>query len=199
MTHYLSVPNALDRVRYGIPVIIVDEPDRENEGDLFVIADKFKEEDLEFMRREAKGNICVPLAYAHAERLGLRLQHPDHAQDASVCRALCEVDYRGIKDHGVSYRDKLLTIRLLANELAQPQDFVPGHIRPLRADEGLLVSRRGHTEAAVKLAGLVDSHFAGVICEILGKSGMARGKELEEFSYKHSIDIVTIADLVSYQ
>lgn len=199
LINYSSIESVLNDVRQANPIIIVDDSSRENEGDVFVAAQLIHEKHLDFLRKEARGNICVPLTYERAESLGLRLQHPDHYRDENVCRTLCEVDFIGIKDHGVSYRDKVLTIRALSNPLFTSELFRPGHIRPLRAEQEGLSRRRGHTEAAIEMAELAGLYPAGVICEILGNSGMARGEELESFAQKYILPVVTIADIIEYK
>ena len=194
---YIPINLAINQIKDGIPVIILDNPERENEGDFFVAATEIEPKHISFMFKYARGNICVPLTYERASYLQLTLQHPNVEQDKSFCRTLCEVDFINVHG-GVSYRNRVDTIRALADPLYSYKSFNQGHTRPLRADRGGLLTRLGHTEGAVELSRLAGLQPAGVICELVGDNGyMLKGKDLEGFALKHNIGIITINDIVN--
>lgn len=186
-------------VKEGKPVIIVDNPDRENEGDLFFAAEKISEEGITSMRTYATGLICVPMCPSRLDELGLRLQAPESYQDKNRCRFTISVDYRDLRDNGMSDYDRLKTIKALIDKRSTLSDFyMPGHVFPLRAEEGGLVVRQGHTEAAVDLCRRAGLYPAGVICEIINQDGtMARLPDLEIFAERYGIKICSIADLIT--
>ncbi len=193
---FSSIDDILADVKEGKQVIIVDDPDRENEGDVFIAAQRITPEGVGFMRRYATGLICVPMMQDRLENLNLFLQNPASHGDPSICRFTDSVDLRG--NEGVADYQRAATISALVDLRYYEFNFrVPGHVHPLRADYGGLTSREGHTEAAVELARFAGLYPAGVICEIVNQEdgNMARRPELEEFAKKHNIRITSVADI----
>ncbi len=197
---FATVEGALAAIRQGRMVIVVDDEDRENEGDLVMAAQFATPEAINFMIKEARGLLCVPMPKEWAERLGLRpmVEPPrDHHETAFTV----SVDAREGITTGISAHDRARTIRLLADPASRPEDFVsPGHVFPLIAKEGGVLRRAGHTEAAVDLCRLADLEPVGVICEIMNEDGsMARLPDLQVFAEEHGLPILTIADLIAYR
>ncbi|MBC7099558.1 bifunctional 3,4-dihydroxy-2-butanone-4-phosphate synthase/GTP cyclohydrolase II [Candidatus Bipolaricaulota bacterium] len=197
---FATVEQAVEEIRAGRMVIVVDDEDRENEGDLIMAAEHATPEAINFMIKEARGLICVPMAREWAERLELRpmVDRPgDHHETAFTV----SVDAREGVTTGISAHDRARTIRLLADPQARPADFVsPGHVFPLIAKEGGVLRRAGHTEAAVDLMRLAGLAPVGVICEIMNEDGtMARLPDLERFAKKHGLSILTIAQLIAHR
>jgi len=197
---FATVPEILDEIRAGRMVVIVDDEDRENEGDLIMAAEKVRPEDVNFMVREGRGLVCLPLTQAHCRQLGLkpmvdRNTSPHHTNFTVSIEAASGVTT------GISAYDRAHTIRVAAKPGARPDDIVqPGHIFPLAAQTGGVLARAGHTEAAVDLAALAGLAPAGVLVEIMSDDGtMARRPELEAFAAKHGLKIGTIADLIRYR
>ena len=181
-------------------IVVLDDEDRENEGDLVMIADKVTSESVNFMAREGRGLICVPVDDDIAERLDF---HPmvQKNTESNQCNFTVSVDYKLGTTTGISASDRMKTIKAIVDFSSVPGDFVrPGHIFPLRAKNGGVLVRAGHTEAAVDLARLAGSTPAAVICEIAREDGeMMRRDELFEFSEKHGLQICTIKDLIEYR
>jgi 3,4-dihydroxy 2-butanone 4-phosphate synthase/GTP cyclohydrolase II len=197
---FATVEEALAAIRQGRMVIVVDDEDRENEGDLVMAAQFATPEAINFMIKEARGLLCVPLPKGRADRLGLRpmVEPPrDHHETAFTV----SVDAREGITTGISAPDRARTVRLLADPRAGPEDFVsPGHVFPLVAREGGVLRRAGHTEAAVDLCRLAGLEPVGVICEIMNEDGtMARLPDLKRFAEEHGLPILTIADLIAYR
>ncbi|HIP99486.1 TPA: bifunctional 3,4-dihydroxy-2-butanone-4-phosphate synthase/GTP cyclohydrolase II [Candidatus Bipolaricaulota bacterium] len=197
---FATVDQAVEAIRQGRMVIVVDDEDRENEGDLIMAAQFATPAAINFMIKEARGLICVPMPKKWADRLELRpmVEPPrDHHETAFTV----SVDAREGITTGISAHDRARTIRLLADPRARPQDFVsPGHVFPLVAREGGVLRRAGHTEAAVDLCRLAGLEPVGVICEIMNEDGsMARLPDLKAFAEKHDLPILTIADLIAYR
>jgi 3,4-dihydroxy 2-butanone 4-phosphate synthase/GTP cyclohydrolase II len=197
---FATIPEILDEIRAGRMVVIVDDEDRENEGDLIMAAEKVRPEDVNFMVREGRGLVCLPLTQAHCRQLGLkpmvdRNTSPHHTNFTVSIEAASGVTT------GISAYDRAHTIRVAAKPEARPDDIVqPGHIFPLAALTGGVLARAGHTEAAVDLAALAGLSPAGVLVEIMSDDGtMARRPELEAFAAKHGLRIGTIADLIRYR
>jgi len=193
------VEEAIAAIRRGEMVIVVDDEERENEGDLVLAAEKVTPEKVNFMARFARGLICVPLTEERADELGLRPmvgEGEGHEANFTV-----SVDARYGISTGISAYDRALTIQLLADPDAGPRDFVqPGHVFPLRAKPGGVLRRAGHTEASVDLARLAGLYPAAVICEIMNDDGtMARVPELLEFARRHHLKMTSIADLIRYR
>lgn len=194
------VEAAVAAIREGRMVIVTDDADRENEGDLIMAAEKISPDAVNFMLRHARGLICVPIPQDRAKQLGLppmvRVNREVHRTAFTVT-----VDAAAGITTGISTADRSRTISLLANPGTEPEDLVqPGHIHPLQAVDGGVLRRAGHTEAAVDLARMAGLEPAGVICEILNEDGtMARGGELETFARTHGLPTLTIAELISYR
>ncbi|MEM9017240.1 MAG: bifunctional 3,4-dihydroxy-2-butanone-4-phosphate synthase/GTP cyclohydrolase II [Verrucomicrobiota bacterium] len=187
-------------VRAGKLVIVVDDEDRENEGDLVCAASQISPELINFMATHGRGLICAPILPEAADRLGLQLmvRRNTESQGTNFTVAVDAAD--GVTT-GISAADRSRTVAVLANPLSEPQDLVrPGHILPLQAFEGGVLRRAGHTEASIDLARLAGLHPAGVICEILNEDGtMARLPELVDFAKKHDLKICTIESLIEYR
>lgn len=199
-TDFATVEEALEDIRAGKMIIVVDDENRENEGDLLMAAEKVTAEAVNFMAKYGRGLICVPLTSERLESLEIppMVYRP---QDPMRTDFTVSVDAREGTTTGISAYDRALTIRLLADPKSTPKDFVqPGHIFPLRAKDGGVLRRPGHTEAAVDLARLAGLQPAGVICEIMNEDGtMARLPQLKIFARQHGLKLLTIADLVRYR
>ncbi|MGA5114010.1 bifunctional 3,4-dihydroxy-2-butanone-4-phosphate synthase/GTP cyclohydrolase II [Streptomyces pseudogriseolus] len=196
------VEQAIADIAAGRPVVVVDDENRENEGDLIVAAEKVTEEIVAFMMTECRGMICAPMTGEELDRLGIPQMV---AQNTESMRTAFTVTVDASAAHGVttgiSASDRATTLRLLAGGTAGPDDFVrPGHIFPLRARPGGVLERDGHTEAAVDLARLAGLRPAGAIVEIAGEDGrMLRLPELVPFARKHGLSIISIEDLIAYR
>lgn len=199
-TTFAPVAEALADLRAGKCIIVVDDENRENEGDVIAAAELATPETLNFMMREARGLICVPMPRPDAERLGLPPMVATN-QEAHCTAFTVSVDARQGVTTGISAADRARTVRLLADANAQPADLVrPGHLFPLVAREGGVLQRAGHTEAAVDLCRLADLRPVGVICEIISDDGtMARLPELEVFSRTHELKIITVKQIIAYR
>ena len=196
------VERACAAFRSGGFVLIVDDADRENEGDLAIAAQFVTPETVAFMAREARGLICVPMAPEWADRLGLRPMVAPSEDEAPFGTAfLVSVEARYGVTTGISAYDRATTIRKLADPTATRADFVtPGHVFPLRARPGGVLERGGQTEASVDLARLAGLHPVAALCEVMRADGqMARLPELERFAAEHDIPIVHVADIVAYR
>lgn len=195
-----SIEAVLRDIRAGKPVIVVDDADRENEGDLILAAEKATAESINFMMRFGRGLICAPITHERATRLGLNRMVLDNRESFKTDFTV-SVDATHHITTGISAEDRAKTIRLLANPKSQPGDLVqPGHIFPLRAKAGGVLQRSGHTEAAVDLARLAGLDPSGVLCEIVKDDGtMARLPDLLAFKKKHKLKLCTILDLIEYR
>ncbi|MFD6323953.1 bifunctional 3,4-dihydroxy-2-butanone-4-phosphate synthase/GTP cyclohydrolase II [Streptomyces sp. NPDC058442] len=196
------VEQAVADIAAGRPVVVVDDEDRENEGDLVIAAEKVTPEIVAFMMSECRGLICAPMESDELDRLRLPQMVEDNTESMKTAFTV-SVDAsaaHGVST-GISAADRATTLRLLANGTAQPDDFVrPGHIFPLRARSGGVLVRDGHTEAAVDLARLAGLRPAGAIVEIAGEDGqMLRLPELIPFARKHGLTIISIEDLIAYR
>ncbi len=196
------IEQAIADIAAGRPVVVVDDEDRENEGDLVIAAEKVTPEIVAFMMSECRGLICAPMEGEELDRLELP-QMVDNNTESMRTAFTVSVDAGGAHGvtTGISASDRATTLRLLAGGEAGPGDFVrPGHIFPLRARPGGVLVRNGHTEAAVDLARLAGLRPAGAIVEIAGEDGhMLRLPELVPFARKHGLTIVSIEDLVAYR
>jgi len=195
-----SIDSVLRDIRAGKPVIVVDDAERENEGDLILAAEKATAESVNFMMRFGRGLICAPITNERAARLGLNRMVLDNRESFKTDFTV-SVDATNHITTGISAEDRAKTIRLLANPKSQPGDLVqPGHIFPLRAKAGGVLQRSGHTEAAVDLARLAGLDPSGVLCEIVKDDGtMARLPDLLQFKKKHKLKLCTILDLIEYR
>jgi 3,4-dihydroxy 2-butanone 4-phosphate synthase / GTP cyclohydrolase II len=195
---FMRVHDIVAAFAAGKPVLIIDA-ERENEGDVAIAADRITSEGIAFMATQARGLICVPMLGKRLDELELPLMAERKDQDVPAFTV--SVDARLGVTTGISAEDRARTVRTLIHSSTKPDDLIrPGHIFPLRYAEGGLLTRRGHTEAAVDLALLAGSYPAVVICEVMNDDGsMARDDALYRFAHKHNLVVVTIAELVEYR
>ncbi len=194
-----TIEDAIQDVRQGRMVIVVDDEARENEGDLVLAAQKATPEAINFMITHAKGLVCMPMQKARLEQL--KIPPMIHHNDFNRCMFTMSVDYKIGTSTGISPKDRSATIQGLINPKAKAEDFAqPGHLFPLVYREGGVLVREGHTEASVDLARLAGLEPAAVICEIINEDGtMATLPDLRHFSKKHNnMKIVSIEDLKKY-
>ncbi len=197
----ISVKDAIEAIKKGRIVIIVDEPSRENEGDFFIPAQTATAEKINFMLRYGRGVLCAAMERVQAARLDLPLMVPlGQNNETTKVNFAVSVNAKHKTGSGVSAYDRAATVKVLANPKSKPGDLTrPGHIFPLIANPGGLKIRQGHTEAAVTLARLAGFNPTGALCEILKDDGrMARMPDLVKFGARFNIPIVTIKDLISY-
>ena len=194
-----SIEEAIADIAAGKMIVVVDDAQRENEGDLVMAAELCGDADMNFMVKEARGLVCAPIDSNAATRLSLNMM-VERNTDPHGTAFTVSVDAMS-SSTGISAKERATTVRLLASEAAVGEDFRrPGHIFPLIAKEGGVLKRAGHTEAAVDLARLAGLHPAGVICEIMNEDGsMARLDDLLAFSKKHKLKIISVADLICYR
>lgn len=198
-----KVEEAVSVIRSGGLVIVADDEDRENEGDLVCAAEMVTADRINFMATHGRGLVCLTLAPEIADRLDLPLMSDGRGQDPNGTAFTVSIDARseaGVST-GISAADRARTIRVAVDPSTQPGDLMrPGHIFPLRAKPGGVLQRVGQTEASVDLARLAGLTPAGVICEILNEDGtMARRPELQEFARKHRMPFITVAEIISYR
>ncbi len=195
-----SIPEAIEDIKVGKFVIIVDDEDRENEGDLAIAAEKVTAEVINFMTKHARGLICLPIIGQRLDELGIPLMVGDNTSRFSTAFTV-SVEAKHRVSTGISAADRAETVKAVISPATKAEDIArPGHMFPLRAREGGVLVRAGHTEAIVDLAGLAGLYPAGVICEIMNEDGsMARLPQLEVMSEKYGIKIVTVADLITYR
>ncbi len=202
MSDIKGIEKAVADIAAGRPVIVVDDEERENEGDLIFAAEKATPELLAFMVRYTSGYICVPLTESDCDRLDLPPMFHTN-QDVRGTAYTVTVDAKEGVSTGISAADRAHTIRLLADKKSTAEAFTrPGHVVPLRAKEGGVLRRPGHTEAAIDLAVMAGLRPAGVLCEIVSQKDegdMARRDELEVFAAEHDLAIISIADLIDYR
>ncbi len=197
---FIPIEEALDRIRCGKMLILVDDENRENEGDLVIAAEHATAETVNFMAKYGRGLICMPLEEKRARTLGLTPMCPENTALHGTYFTV-SVDAKENITTGISAHDREQTIRTILDENTRPDDLArPGHIFPLIAREGGVLRRAGHTEATVDLARLAGLKPAAVLCEILNDDGtMARLPQLEVFAEKHGLATVNIADLIAYR
>ena len=197
---FASVESAVQDIKAGKMVIVVDDPGRENEGDLLCSAEKATPEMINFMTKYARGLICVPMKDERLKELEIE-NMVEKPTEKKGCSFTVSVDYLLGTTTGISAYDRALTIQKLIDKNANPRDFArPGHIFPLRYKEGGVLVRSGHTEAAVDLTELAGLYPAGVICEIMNDDGtMSRMPDLIKFAKKHKLKIITIEELIQYR
>jgi 3,4-dihydroxy 2-butanone 4-phosphate synthase/GTP cyclohydrolase II len=197
-----TIPDAISDLKNGRMVIVVDDEDRENEGDLVLAADKVTPEAINFMTRFGRGLICVAMTGQRLEALEIPMMTPTDANTSRFGTAFTvSVDACFGTTTGISAHDRAQTVSVLVDPASKPDELArPGHIFPLRAQEGGVLVRAGQTEATVDLARLAGLTPAGVLCEIMSEDGcMARMPELEVFAAEHGLKIVTVADLIAYR
>jgi 3,4-dihydroxy 2-butanone 4-phosphate synthase/GTP cyclohydrolase II len=195
-----SIESAIREIRDGRMVIVVDDEDRENEGDLTMAAERVTPEAINFMAREGRGLICVSLPGGRLDELEIPLMVSENTSLYETAFCVSVEVRRGITS-GVSAQDRATTIRALVDPKTKPEDLtVPGHIFPLRAREGGVLARAGQTEAALDLSRLAGLYPAGVICEIMNEDGsMARVPQLFEFATRHGLHAITVQDLITFR
>jgi 3,4-dihydroxy 2-butanone 4-phosphate synthase / GTP cyclohydrolase II len=197
---FATVEEAIEDIRRGRIVIVVDDADRENEGDFIMAAEKVTPEAINFMATHGRGLICLPCAGWRLDelRIPLMVQRADSSQDTAFA---VSIDAKGVTTTGTSAHDRAATITSVVDPRTTSEDLLmPGHVFPLRAQEGGVLRRAGHTEAAVDLAALAGLFPAGVICEIMhGDGTMARLPELHRVAREHHLKLISIADLIEYR
>jgi 3,4-dihydroxy 2-butanone 4-phosphate synthase/GTP cyclohydrolase II len=196
-----TIEEAIEDIRKGKMIIMVDDEDRENEGDLVLAAEKVTPEAINFMAKHGRGLICLALTPERVDELQLPLMAPQDNGTPYGTAFTVSIDAREGTTTGISAADRACTIKVAIDPSSTPHDLVrPGHIFPLRARKGGVLRRAGHTEGSVDLARLAKLYPAGVICEIMNDDGtMARTPQLVEFAQTHDLKITTIADLIHYR
>ncbi len=197
---FAPIDEAIAAIRAGKMVVVVDDEDRENEGDLTIAAERVTPDDINFMVTHGRGLVCLAMTPERLDELEIPLEVPVNSslRETAMC---VSIDARGKTTTGISAADRAATILTAIAPDTRPQDLLrPGHVFPLRARQGGVLVRSGHTEAAVDLARLAGLDPSGVICEIMSKDGtMARVPELAKFARRHGLLLVTIADLIKYR
>ena len=197
---HITIEQAIEEVKAGRHLIIVDDEDRENEGDLVIAAEKSTPEAVNFMVTHGRGLVCVPMTTARLRELQLPMMVQENTSRLTTAFTV-SVDLLEGTTTGISVHDRAATIRALLDPATQPEDLGrPGHIFPLRYAEGGVLVRAGHTEATVDLARMAGLYPAGVLCEVLAEDGSkARMDQLEELSERYGIGIISIAAIISYR
>ncbi|MCD5397310.1 bifunctional 3,4-dihydroxy-2-butanone-4-phosphate synthase/GTP cyclohydrolase II [candidate division NPL-UPA2 bacterium] len=195
-----TIPKAIEEIRQGRMIIVVDDEDRENEGDLVMSAEKITPQAINFMAKQGRGLICFPMKEERLDELELYPMVNDNSDRFDTAFTV-SIDARKGVTTGISAHDRAATIKAALNPKTRASDLArPGHIFPLRAKKGGVLTRTGHTEAAVDLARLAGLYPAGVICEIMNDDGtMARVPQLFKFAKKHDLCFCTITDLIKYR
>ncbi|TNM63812.1 3,4-dihydroxy-2-butanone-4-phosphate synthase [Aliirhizobium smilacinae] len=193
------IEDAIEAFSRGEMVVVVDDQDRENEGDLIFAAEDATKEKIAFMMNKARGLICIAMDQDRLDELDIPLMVPNNTESMKTAFTV-SVDYIPGTTTGISAADRAATVKALVDPAARPNDFArPGHIFPLRANPDGVLGRTGHTEAAVDLCRLAGKRLSGVICEISNEDGtMARLPQLEVFAEQHGLLVITIEDLVRY-
>jgi 3,4-dihydroxy 2-butanone 4-phosphate synthase/GTP cyclohydrolase II len=199
-SQFATVEDAIEDIRQGKMVVVVDAADRENEGDLTIAAQFATPEAINFMAKEGRGLICLCLTGERCDELGLRMM-TEHNETPYGTAFTVSIEAREGISTGISAHDRARTVQVAIDPSKGPQDIVqPGHVFPLRAKAGGVLQRAGQTEAAIDLARLAGLNTAGVICEVMKDDGtMARVPDLVDFCAKHGLKLVTIADLIEYR
>src|SRR3954469_2511407 len=200
-TSFCDVPSALEEIRAGRMIVVVDDEDRENEGDLTMAAERVTPEAINFMATHGRGLICLAMTGERLDELDLGPMAPgNNALHGTAFMVSIDANTAGATT-GISAHDRANTIRLAVDPATCPDDFArPGHVFPLRARDGGVLERRGQTEAAVDLASLAGLSPAGVICEIVNDDGtMARVPDLIRFCKKHKLVMISVAELARYR
>jgi 3,4-dihydroxy 2-butanone 4-phosphate synthase / GTP cyclohydrolase II len=197
---FSTIPQAIEDIRQGKMVLVVDDADRENEGDFIMAADFATPEAVNFMVTHGRGIVCLPCAAWRLDELGIPQMVTDTTEGHEAAFTV-SIDYRHGTSTGTSAYDRAITAKAVTNTRATPQDFQkPGHVFPLRAKDGGVLRRAGHTEAAVDLATMAGLFPAGVICEVMNADGtMARMPELLRVAREHSMTLISIADLIEHR
>ncbi len=200
MSSFATVDEAIEEIRAGRMLVVVDDEDRENEGDLVMAADRVTAEHVNFMAKHGRGLICVPMTGERLDMLNISMMVNENTAPMGTAFTVTVDARRGVTT-GTSAPDRAVTIRTLVDPRTTADDLTrPGHILPLRAMPGGVLRRAGHTEAAVDLARLAGCSPAGVICEVMNEDGgMARVPELIQLAGAHGLKIITIKDLIEYR
>jgi 3,4-dihydroxy 2-butanone 4-phosphate synthase/GTP cyclohydrolase II len=195
-----TIPEAIEDIKAGKIIVVVDDEGRENEGDLAIAAEKVTPEAINFMAKEARGLICMPVIGERLEELRIPMMVQDNTARFSTAFTVSIEAKHGVST-GISAQDRATTIKTVINPATKPDDIArPGHVFPIKARPGGVLVRAGHTEAVVDLARLAGLYPAGVICEIMNEDGsMARLRQLEEMAAKYSMKMVSVADLITYR
>src|SRR5215468_7148114 len=199
---FATIEEAINEIQEGRMVIIVDDEDRENEGDLMIAAEKVTPDAINFMATHGRGLICLPMTGQRLDELHIPLMVSDYSNTSPYETAFCvSIEARRNVSTGISAFDRAQTILTAIDPKTRPSDLTrPGHIFPLRARAGGVLVRAGQTEASVDLASIAGLTPAGVICEIMKEDGtMARVPDLMEFAAEHGLKIITTADLIRYR
>jgi 3,4-dihydroxy 2-butanone 4-phosphate synthase / GTP cyclohydrolase II len=199
---FSSIPDAIEEIRRGKMVVVLDDEDRENEGDLTMAAERVTPEAVNFMARYGRGLICLPMTGERLDELRIPLMVRDEQNDAKFGTAFCvPIEAKQGTTTGISAGDRARTVLAAIDPATRPQDLArPGHMFPLRAMDGGVLVRAGQTEAAVDLARLAGLYPAGVICEIMDEDGtMARGERLVAFCREHDLKMVTVKALIQHR
>lgn len=199
MSDFATAEQAIEDIRYGKMVVVVDDEDRENEGDLIVAAATVKPEDINFMAKYAKGLICTPIDGKRLDELNIGQMVANNTDNHETAFTVSIDAYN--TDTGISAFERCQTIKLLLDPKARPSSFRrPGHVFPLRSVEGGVLRRTGHTEATTDLARLAGFYPAGLCCEIMADDGhMMRTPELKKFAKKYGLNIITVKSLIEYR
>ncbi len=199
MLEFATIPQAIAAVAAGELVVVIDDPERENEGDLIMAAEKVTPDAINFMAKYGRGLICMPLEGERLEqlRIGAMVEHNTDNHQTAFTISIDHID----STTGISAFERARTIQKVLDSQVKPEDFRrPGHVFPIKARDGGVLVRAGHTEAAVDLARLAGLRPAGVICEIMNEDGtMAKTPQLFEFAQTHQLKLITIADLIKYR
>jgi 3,4-dihydroxy 2-butanone 4-phosphate synthase/GTP cyclohydrolase II len=199
-TVFSSIPEAIDDIRQGRMVLVVDDADRENEGDFIMAAEACTPEAVNFMVTHGRGIVCLPCAAWRLDELGIPQMVTD-TTDGHEAAFTVSIDFRHGTTTGTSAHDRAITAKAVTSSDVVPRDFQkPGHVFPLRAKDGGVLRRAGHTEAAVDLATMAGMFPAGVICEVMNEDGtMARMPELIRVAREHDMKLISIADMIEYR
>ena len=199
-TIFSTIPEAIEEIRRGRMVLVVDDADRENEGDFIMAAEACTPEDVNFMVTHGRGIVCLPCAAWRLDELGIPQMVTD-TTDGHEAAFTVSIDFRHGTTTGTSAHDRAITAKAVTEPEVVPRDFQkPGHVFPLRAKDGGVLRRAGHTEAAVDLATMAGMFPAGVICEVMNEDGtMARMPELIRVAQEHGMTLISIADLIEYR
>lgn len=194
-----KIEAALEDIRNGKPIIVVDSYDRENEGDLMIAAEMATPQTLAFIAKEARGIMCIPTPKFMLDRLEIPMS-PSNNNDKFSTPFTVSIDARDGVTTGVSVEDRMVTIGLVLNENTRPDQIAyPGHLFPLRPRAGLLKERQGHTEASVQLAMMAGTKPVAIICEIMNDDGsMARIPDLEPYAEKWGLNMISIDEVIEY-